>query len=66
MSEEWGQFPVAIFSRHVFRVRAFRASKPLTAAQLRRLPSALREILDGLYDSAAFLERLWALEDTRA
>jgi len=46
-------------------VGAFVVTKPLTEAQLRRLPSALRELVECPGDSVAWLERLYALEDPR-
>lgn len=41
----------------------FIVHKPLTPAQLRRLPEALKDLLQS--DDVIFLERLYGLEDPR-
>jgi hypothetical protein len=43
----------------------FIVAKPLTDAQFRRLPSALKALIDSPDDSVAFLEWLYSLEDPR-
>jgi hypothetical protein len=46
-------------------VGRFIVQKPLTPAQLRRLPVDLRDRLESMDDSVGFLERLYGLEDPR-
>jgi hypothetical protein len=43
----------------------FIVAKPLTDAEFRRLPNALKGLIDSPDDSVAFLEWLYSLEDPR-
>jgi hypothetical protein len=43
----------------------FIVAKPLTNSEFRRLPNALKGLIDSPDDSVAFLEWLYSLKDTR-
>jgi hypothetical protein len=44
----------------------FIVATPLTDSEFRRLPNALKELIDSPDDSVAFLEWLYSLEDPRS
>jgi hypothetical protein len=44
----------------------FIVAKPLTHSEFRRLPNALKVLIDSPDDSVAFLEWLYSLEDPRS
>lgn len=44
----------------------FIVAKPLTDSEFRRLPKALKGLIDSPDDSVAFLEWLYSLEDPRS